>query len=420
MKVRHYSSAPRRLRGIESPLRAAASLIGALSLSFIQSAAASGVQQENAEVFTLGRTEELDEEIWLRADEANFEGVTKEDISVWARTVNLAGRFEGDIWVLGTERVTFSGAAAGQIRLAGPVVEMKGEADRSLVAIGAVVNVGGESHIRDTAALLGDSVTIDGQFDENLFVYANKATIQGEIRGTLRLVATDIVILPGTRIDGDLVYSAPRELVPGSKVTIGGEIRRSEAPFIGISSEGLAVLKLAFFTACVLIALPYIRWMPKASAFGIAAISRTPGRSLLVGLLAASCLPAFAAISFHFLLTAPFGLVLLALLFLLMFVSVALVSLTLGGLIYRRLRKGVHPRAIPSFLIGLVVLYIVTFVPILSLVIWGFIWTVGIGGTLLGLWASQQDAPIGVSSPADLEENETDTPRNFDHPENEE
>ena len=57
---------------------------------------------------------------------------------------------------------------------------------------------------------MGENVIIEGAVSGNVRIIAQRATIGGKIDGDLSVAAQDIVILPGTLLNGNLTYTAPK------------------------------------------------------------------------------------------------------------------------------------------------------------------------------------------------------------------
>lgn len=95
--------------------------------------------------------------------------------------------------------------------------------DDALVVIAETVELSGESHVRDDAALVGrQQVTLDGHIDGDLaalggdvrlgqnaqiageaVMLGNRVVLSGQVAGDLTVIADTLTINPGTRVSGD-------------------------------------------------------------------------------------------------------------------------------------------------------------------------------------------------------------------------
>ena len=349
------------------------------------------VERADDEIYELADGEVLHSELWLRADSATFAGTAHEDISVFCKDLVFSGSFGGDVHALATQRLLFSGTASNQLRFAGQrQIRIEGHAKKSLVAVASSITLSADARLDGTAILVGDTVITAGEQRSHLWVIASKATIQGELFGDLRIIADDIVIQPGTIIHGDVVYSSANELVPGSKVTIDGEVRRKELATWRLSYQDYVLFLLSLFVCTILIAIPLIRLCPHTIGMSVGFIREAPGRSAMVGIAALWVAPIAAVLAMIFPMILPIGMIALALLVLFVFLSQILVALSVGDLLIRNQGPSSFRRVIGTISSGLVLLYILATIPIVSLIVWMVIITLGTGGLILGCLATQR------------------------------
>ena len=375
------------------------------------------VERANYEIYELAEGEVLDSELWLRADTATFAGTAHEDITVFSKDIVFSGSLGGDVHALATQLLLFSGSASNQLRFLGQrQIRIEGHAKKSLVAVASSITLSSVARLDGAAVLVGDTVITAGEQHGDLWVIASKATIQGELFGDLRIIADDIVLQPGTIIHGDVVYSSASELVPGSKVTIGGEIRRQKLPTWGLSYQDYLLFQLSLFVSTILIAMPLIRMFPHTIGMSVGFIREAPGRSAIVGIATLWAAPISAAVAILFPMALPIGIIALATLVLFGFLSQIIVALIVGGLIVRNQGPSSFRRVMLTVCCGLVLLYILVSIPIVSLIVWMVIVTLGTGGLILGSLATQhptrlQPTPSGPGN---------ETPPGSEHETNEE
>ena len=93
------------------------------------------------------------------------------------------------------------------------------------------------TRIDDDARLAGRDIAIDGRIGGNLYAFAQNFRLAGEIAGNAKIEADRIVLAPGARIAGDLLYAGANKPEVASGAVVVGEIRQidTEFPF----SEGI-------------------------------------------------------------------------------------------------------------------------------------------------------------------------------------
>ena len=363
-----------------------------LALFGIAGNAGADVERADYETYELAEGEILDSELWLHADAATFAGTTHEDISVLSKDIVLSGSLGGDVHALATQLLLFNGTASNQLRFAGRRIQIEGHANKSLVAVASSITLSSVARLDGAAVLVGDTVTTAGEQHGHLWIVANKATIQGELFGDLRIIADDIVLQPGTIIHGNVVYSSASELVPGSKVTIGGEVRRKELVSWGLSYKDYILFQLSLFVSTILIAVPFIRLFPHTIGLSVGFIREAPGRSAMVGIAALWAAPISVALAVLFPITLPLGMIALATLVLFGFLSQIIVALIVGGLLVKNQGPSPFRKVMLTVCCGLVLLYILASIPIVSVIVWMVIITLGTGGLILGCLATQRPA----------------------------
>ena len=350
----------------------------------------------------------LAEEHWVRAETIQVDGTVDQPLSGWARTVVLNGPVDAAVWLAATANLSWTNTATAPIRLAGRYLDLGGVAERSVVAAAETVSVQPLAVFHDTVAFYGLTVVANGSFRSNVIITANSITAKGRFGGDLVLRGDDINIAPGTEIDGDLVYASSRTLAPGSKVIIGGEIIRRPALVLGISrAQGFTIL-FAMFASAILVGIPAVRFCPRMFLYGGGLIVRSPFRCLLTGLAAVWLTPVLGWALLMMTFTLPFGLVLLATMFVIMYLAQIVIALLIGGAILRRTSSGTSPHAFLALGVGLVLLYAATLIPVVNLIIWAAVLTIGVGGLLLGLWSSQQVRVMVPGVDDELQSNDTD------------
>jgi hypothetical protein len=242
-----------------------------------------------------------------------------------------------------------------------------------------IVLVGSVLVDRDETA--SDIVVLDGDVIVRGKVTGDVVVVDGDItiRGT---VAGDVVAFSGLatlgrrgRVAGDLVYGDDTPVrAPGSDV--GGEVKKID--FSDASIVGAIALWVAFTVSLFLLGLILLLLAPKAGD----AIARTAKAkaliAALVGVVAFFLIPAIAILACVTVIGLPLGVVLLLLVVPLYAISYCAAALVLGRLILKKAR-------IAAFVVGLVILQLVTLIPIVGGIV-GFLATAfGLGVVLLTL-----------------------------------
>lgn len=218
--------------------------------------------------------------------------------------------------------------------------------DRDETVPGDVVVVDGDVLVR--GSVRGDVVVVDGD-----------VTIRGKVGGDVVAVAGLATLGRAARVSGDLVYFDKKPVVaPGAKVS--GEVQKVDGGEIGDVLGALALgIWVAFSVSLALFGLLMLLLAPKAAE----AVARTAkarwGMAIGVGFAVFILLPIVAVLISLTLIGTPLGIILLASLIPLFALAYVSSAFAVGRLILKT-------SGIPAFLVGMLILCLLTLVPFLG------------------------------------------------------
>lgn len=360
----------------------------------------------------LGPEERLDEELWLLADEVTIHGDTADDLLVLSRTFKMGGTAEGDVWVA-AEHVAFYGTAQQQMRVAAQSLTVSGRVERSLAAAAATILVTSNAVVGGDVLAAADTATLQGTYERNLQVAANRVTLQGRVRGNVRVFANDIVLLPGTVIEGDFVYTSDKDVVPGKGVTVDGVIERRALPDQRVGFVRRATAAILHTLAALLTGLVVLRLFPAAMGRSARAVRQATGRCILVGVAALLLVPFVALAGVLVAVTRPLGLMAGGLLFASLYVGKIAVAIVLGSALLRYRGVQGFPQALAALAAGLGVLYILSALPTIGVWVWLVASTLGSGALITAFMTrTATPPPVPPELPGPGNGPETDLDRN--------
>jgi hypothetical protein len=245
--------------------------------------------------------------------------------------------------------------------------------DDRIVLVGSVL-VDRDETAGDVIVVDGD-VTIRGRVTGDLVVVDGDVTIRGTVEGDVVAVAGLATLGRRGNVAGDLVYGDDKPVqAPGSRV--GGKVKKIK---VGDASIIAAIgLWIGFTISLLLLGLVLLALAPRAGE----AVARTgrakPAIAALVGLLAFFLLPAIAIAACVTVIGLPLGIVLLLLILPLYAIGYLSTALVLGRMIRK---KGL----VLTFVIGLVILQLLTLIPIAGGILAFLAIVFGLGVLLLAL-----------------------------------
>jgi hypothetical protein len=252
-----------------------------------------------------------------------------------------------------------------------------GDGDDRIVLVGSVL-VDRDETVHDLIVVDGD-VTIRGEVTGDVVVVDGDVTIRGSVAGDVVAVAGQATLGQRGRVAGDLVYGDDKPvLAPGSRVA--GDVEKFK---IGDASALAAIgLWIGFTISLLLLGIVLLLLAPRAGDAVARAGTDKPLIAALVGLGALILLPVIAVVACITIIGLPLGIVLLLLILPLYAFGYLSAALVVGRLILKRAR-------IRAFVVGLVILQLLTLIPFVGGLI-GLLATIfGLGALMVALFSAR-------------------------------
>lgn len=355
-------------------------------------AAATGFIQTNS--FLLGEGEVLNEDLWLSANSIEIKGQVKNDLFLLAAgqswkdrneqdgSILLAGQFENDIWAVGNT-IGLTGVVQDHTRLLARMITINGVVSNSSIFIGNSIHLAETARLGRGAWVAGENVILEGNVAGDSVVVGKNVTLAGKFAGNVRIMAGDIVVLPQTRIGGNLIYRSPTELVLDKDVVLNGQLIREAEPVPKAGRKPIIswpslFMQSWFFLGALCVGALMLFLFPAFTEESAAQIQNSFWKCMAVGFVAVCLVPFvcfFLAIS---LIGLPLAFLAAAAFFILTYLSKIVVALMIGILIIRRKSPGL--KAWTALGLGLVLLYLAAGAGLSGIIVWFLIVCLGIGG----------------------------------------
>lgn len=337
------------------------------------------------EQFISPENEILTDETWISAQTVTISGTVSNDLFTTAPVVELNGTFYGDVWS-GGDSINAAGIFRNDVRLISRTTQVFGTLHGSLTAIGNTVKIDRTAILYSDLFCMGENVILEGAVSGNVRVIAQRATIGGKIDGDLSIAAQDIVILPGTILNGNLTYTAPKELVLSSTVLLNGTLDRkfNAEPARRLLKENLTAHFL-FAIAALVVGLVFFKLFPRTAGASLYALQTSRGLCSLAGFSALFLLPMAAVFLLFTVIGLPLSILIFLFYFILLYLSKIVVALWIGSAILKKKLFSTRNITAPLAL-GLLILYALTSFPSISMVINILVIILGLGALLIGLF----------------------------------
>ncbi len=320
-------------------------------------------------------------------------------------TVTVSGVTLNDFFAAG-DSVIFKGQAREDVRLAAlETARLEGRFEQSLWAAGKTVAMKPESLVEKDAALVGESVIVEGHVAGGLYVAAYRATLRGKVDGNVRILADDISILPGTEIGGNLVYTSKKELFLNDQVMLGGQLIRKSLqagalPNQPADFQSLLSLQIFYYLAALVAGIPFVTLFPNLTGRAVRQVRISMWKCALVGLVVFCLLPLLGLFALLTLIGLPLGLLLLAAYFIMLYLAKIFVALAVGGAVFRWKGPQSFSRAFSALSMGLLVLYTAEVLPWIGGAIWMLVVFMGLGALALALASREGTLPPPLAKEA--------------------
>lgn len=306
--------------------------------------------------------------------------------ALWFATrVEFQGRARRDAWLLAANAVDFRGVAEGDLRVLAGSAVLGGTARENLLAYARGLQLTTTAVVRGEAALVGETVICEGEVGSNAWIFARAATLGGRWGGNVRVHASELRIVPGTIIAGDLVYTAPKAVVLDDSVAVAGAVKQLTPVLPETQTRTRFVLHGYLFLAALLVGMPFVGFFPVLAGDAVRRLRTSPWRVLAAGSATLLLGPFLVAFAFMTLVGIPLALLLGALIAGLAYLAHIIIALWLGNLLLRAPGPQSFARVLSALAAGLFILYFAGAFPAVAAFLLPPVLVLGTGALVLAL-----------------------------------
>ncbi|MFH1477889.1 MAG: hypothetical protein ABIH24_10450 [Verrucomicrobiota bacterium] len=368
-----------------------------------------GIEFIRTNQYTLATGEILSTELWLSAGRITVAGQAQDDLFLFGAgdtmkadgtngVVMLTGECRNDVWALGNS-VDLSGQVRDHARFLARIVTVSGSIAQGAFLMGSAVHLTRTSRLDGDAWLIGENLVAEGIVHGRLTMMGQNVTLAGVFATNVHVISQDIVVLPGTRIAGNLVYRSTTELILDKGVELGGQLIREPMPaspsggfFAPLQS---LVVQLWLFVAALVVGAIFFWLFPQVGQQAVAHLATSFWKCLLVGFFVLALSPMVCLLAAISLVGLPFSLLVMTALGMLMYLSKLVVAVYIGRL--GLLGRG-NVRFAWTFSFGLLLLYVGASAGVVGMIVWFLIVCAGTGSLVLTLCGRKLPAVITPSN----------------------
>ncbi len=344
-------------------------------------------------------------QLWTAASTAKVHGTVSGDLIVAANHLVVGGRIGGDLWSV-SQLASVTGMVAGDLQMAGLDRQMVSGivGGNALILTPVAAEVTSGTCVSGDVAIAAESIILTGDVSGRAYLVGKRVTIGGRIGGNVRLIADDVVLLPGTYIGGDVTYelSGGRELVVPDAVKLCGKLipgpsqapaDRQEKRVVSFTQRLLS--QIFFLGAAVLAGIVWVLVFPAGSAGAGEVWQSSLLRCLLVGLAVLILAPVLVLSALFSVIGLPLGLAAASIYILLVVFGKLVSAYGLGVLLLSKSQlRGNAGRVLP-LITGLTIIYALALIPNLGVAVWTFCTGTGMGAMVIYWYRSERTLLAG-------------------------
>lgn len=341
------------------------------------------------EVVTLPAGEVVDRDYFAAGEIVEISGTVNGDAYVAGRQVLVDGRINGDLIAAGGE-VRVSGSVSQDARILGGQITVNGEIGRNLTFGGGDIDLGGSASVQGGIVGAGGRINLAGPVGGNAKIASGNLTVSDEINGDLEAAVGELRLTSRAVVKGDLTYWSDREANIDEGAVIAGEVSHKKAygevgpsreKVFGIITGFAFLVKIISFISTLIVGLLLIHLFPNFNSAAVSTLGSRPWASLGLGLFFLIVVPVVLIVLLATVVGIHLALIGLALYLVSLYLSRIFVMLWAGTAFLRWL--GREARRGWAFVTGLVIYFILTFIPLFGGLLAFLVLLFGLGAAVL-------------------------------------
>jgi len=316
------------------------------------------------------------------------DGDIKDGIVIFGGNVDVDADIDGDV-LLTAGQADVVGTIRGDLRGSAGRIDVHRVIEGNLLLGGGKVELLDSAHIKGKATIGAGKLYVGGRIDRGLKAGAREITIAGVINGDVKLIANQITLLPSARIMGDLVYRSPQAIKLDDTSQISGDVTYIQSEEMRKGMGGLFAIAgathLIIVIGMIIVAALVIFIAPPLFPTIEGRVRGQKWKALGLGLVFLIAMPVIMTLLTVTAIGFPLALLLSALYFLIFATGLLGGSYTVGQKIFTLMKQDFHASALKQIVAsaaGLVLLGLITLVPVIGVIVFTVVTSLGIGALL--------------------------------------
>ena len=332
----------------------------------------------------------LNDDVFLAAGEATFDGTITKDLLLFSKRYVLSGNVLGNINSF-SQHATLRGTVGNSVRIGAQTVYLDGQINGNLLAFASEVELSRSSIVNRDATIFGNEVSVMGNINGKLAATGHSIYLAGKVGGDVNLEGDKITIAAPAEIDGNLTYECPEEIKLDKEVIVKGKVEWKKVESVKEEKGKINwTLQFILFACALATGLILIAVFNRSSKIATEQLLRKPLISLGIGFIAFCITPVAILILALTLAGIPASIILLLVFAIGFYIAKIYVALAIGRAGLTLANKEKQPKQGWSLLLGLIVLSLLFVIPVVGWMIYFLVVFFGLGAILLSIKACRQ------------------------------
>lgn len=354
-----------------------------------------GLVVKSGDDIEIKENEVIDDDLIALGQNVTIKGRINGNVCAFSRDVEITGYIAGTIFC-GAANVDIDAQSVGTIWAGAGDIEISGDISNNVLVFGGSLDIEEDTKIGKDLVVYGGKVRVAGEIDGSVKGGAGTLVMSGK-SCCVDVDADEITIKSGALITGDLIVKSDQKPVIEEGAEILGEMKLKRTEEVEVDKKAVFALApvIAFFIALfkilvfitkiivgiVLIALSriYVRRIMDT-------MLSKPWHCLGWGFIGLIIIPVAVIILLSLLIGYPFAILGVYVYTIIFYLASIFAALVIGEKIIKLFKKEGDVSLYLSFILGMIVLLVLGFIPILGFIVRIIVLLFGSGMVLFGSW----------------------------------
>jgi hypothetical protein len=346
-------------------------------------------QAKNANTEKVLKSNEIVEKDYFAAgDNVALHGTVNGDAYLAGGNILVDGTVNGDIIAAGGQIIIEAKQVKNVRLIGGSLIINSKNITGNITMAGGQIDIANSSEIAGSLVTAGGNIRIGAPIGRGAHIAGGQISISNSINGDMFAAGNTIKLSPEAKINGNVTYwsenkiSATRDQIKGSLVQkTPPDTKRAKNSAVAAFASMKIIQTLMGFVTAFIFGLIFIFLLPNCTLKLMTTIRSGVWKNLGLGFLSIILTPIVFVILLITILGIPFAFLLLFALILLVYFAKIFVSLVIGEKVFQYFK--IKGGKVWMLIVGLLIYYIISFIPFLGGIISFLVMILGIGAMLI-------------------------------------